>query len=558
MENGTLVLRPKDDSIGKVKSNGSDTTHDDTLKDNVLGHNMAQQLRPHVPGTPSIRNGDQKGKRGASSPLTQQTPAKGKRINSPDKGENSEEDNNDEIKMVASDENDREGGGDDKEKFGYKDGDITLKTNYEEDEKGGKIEEWDTKQERQNDKEMEEGQNYENQNIEEIREEEQIREGEGNYNTAEQNEQENSEDGSTRSQGQGEYWGEIIRNAIKKANKPIEEKMDALCKLVNILTTKITNLEEAGLAERSAVGERKNNEINQKQTYSQITAGQIMGEKRTEKIEQQEKEAFDLARRVIGLYPIKMDDINKRKLDENSSLNMGEVFQQAGAETIRDFLKEELGMRWQDVDRLKIIGTFYSQKGPVTETLYVEFENEDDVRRIKKSAHNMHTNTGDYASEIVAYIPKILKPKYEDLKRQAYKIRHQEKPKATKIWIGKTFELRIKDYGDRTPWAKIAITKPEELRENEPTKRRKDDGYLAKDIREKPQVPQPLESARQNQQNETQPKALKAPLIPRENPVEPEYQQLGNPSVAKIRKQRKEVGIQTYNIYDQLTETDQE
>ena len=164
------------------------------------------------------------------------------------------------------------------------------------------------------------------------------------------------------------------------------------------------------------------------------------------------EQAFNLARRSLGLYPISQDDLirNTNKVEDSMDKSVKE--QIGGANTARDYLCVVLGMKEEEANRLNIIKVFKQPGNSNTNVLFVEFTNENDVKNIKKMVGNMETG-GD--QRLLNFIPKILQKEYDAVAQRAFKGRNQVTKHASKIWISSKFELRLRPKGDYTPWSKI-------------------------------------------------------------------------------------------------------
>ena len=87
-------------------------------------------------------------------------------------------------------------------------------------------------------------------------------------------------------------------------------------------------------------------------------------------------------------------------------------------------------------------------------TLFVEFNEEADLRKVKSMAVNME-NEGSLNPKLVTFIPRILEARYKVMVERA-NIGKAKSPKySSKIWVGKDFELRLRKKGDFTPWNRI-------------------------------------------------------------------------------------------------------
>ena len=176
-------------------------------------------------------------------------------------------------------------------------------------------------------------------------------------------------------------------------------------------------------------------------------------------------QAFNLARRCIGLFPIYQEDLiqNTENMNDNHD-KMGRE-QQGGAFTVREYLCSVLKMEEPEANKVNIIRTFKQPGNANQNVLYVEFTNELDIKKIRRLANNMGRG-GDNDPKLKDYIPKLIQNEYNIVAMMAYKGRTQSPKNSSKIWITNKFELRLRPKGDFTPWNKIPQTnQPLEQRE---------------------------------------------------------------------------------------------
>ena len=168
--------------------------------------------------------------------------------------------------------------------------------------------------------------------------------------------------------------------------------------------------------------------------------------------------AFNLARRSLGLFPISQDDLirNTDKVEDCSDRILRE--QIGGANTVRDYLSVVLGMEEDEARSLNIIKVFKQTGNNNTNVLFVEFTNENDVKKIKKLVGKMEAG-GE--PQLLNFIPKLLQTEYDIVSQRAFKGRNQINKHSSKIWITTKFELRLRPKGDYTPWNKIQQEDPD-------------------------------------------------------------------------------------------------
>ena len=172
--------------------------------------------------------------------------------------------------------------------------------------------------------------------------------------------------------------------------------------------------------------------------------------------ETEEKEAFTMARRCIGLFPLTSDDIDQQHPSADAGSRNNDSFQKAGISAARIYFTNILKMSSTAAENLDIVGVFYQGKGAASNTLYVELNHQNDMALIRNAAVNMK-NTENSKPQLIQFIPPILKSKYNMVQNLAYEGRTENAVrKASKIWIkSQNFELRFKEKDDPTPWAAI-------------------------------------------------------------------------------------------------------
>ena len=114
----------------------------------------------------------------------------------------------------------------------------------------------------------------------------------------------------------------------------------------------------------------------------------------------------------------------------------------------------------QEIEDLRIARVFYHPTGSTYMTLYAEFEEERDVKRIRRFVHNL-VGKERTDPKVVQFVPKLLQERYSAIQKLAYTARKESNPRmSTKIWITDQIELRLWKVGDNTDWNKI---QPEDL-----------------------------------------------------------------------------------------------
>ena len=172
-------------------------------------------------------------------------------------------------------------------------------------------------------------------------------------------------------------------------------------------------------------------------------------------------EAFAMARRCVGLFPITAEDIDRHNPPREDGSKSSSNFQEAGVASVRTFLKSVLKIASDTADNLSIKGVFYQGRGAISNTLYVELNHHNDLATVRNAAANI-INTDENNPKLIQYIPVILKPQYNAILNLAYEGRTATAVrKASKIWTkSHNFELRFKAKGDPTPWSAI---EPEDI-----------------------------------------------------------------------------------------------
>ena len=190
--------------------------------------------------------------------------------------------------------------------------------------------------------------------------------------------------------------------------------------------------------------------------------------------------AFALARRCQGFNPITSDDIKKieeRYKDDN--LSEEELFQTAGKQCVREFLRVEMNISKRVATDIRIKHVFFPKAGMATANLYAEFMSEEEVDIIKRNAKNLRTVNG-HRARIIPYIPLSLFDRYKAVEEIAYEIRKKDRNQTTRLWISDDFELRVRERGSCTPWGHIT---PELLPQLPPQAPKKE--HTTSDIRDK-------------------------------------------------------------------------
>ena len=245
--------------------------------------------------------------------------------------------------------------------------------------------------------------------------------------------------------------GELFHKALAEAIEPLKEEIRTLTNKMESFETKILQKEVPVVVNSQPMNPPIWPRIPSKLNIPHIP-----------KVTDREQ-AFNLARRCVGLYPISHEDLirNTNKMDECTDTNLRE--QRGGAFTIRDYLCTVMKMDEKEAERLNIIRVFkHKQPGQSNNNvLFVEFTNESDLKKIRSMVANME-NDGDFEPKMINYIPKLIQKEYDIVTQKAYKGRSMDPRNASKIWITDKFELRLRPKGDFTPWNKIPQTEFED------------------------------------------------------------------------------------------------
>ena len=116
-------------------------------------------------------------------------------------------------------------------------------------------------------------------------------------------------------------------------------------------------------------------------------------------------------------------------------------------------------MSEKEASKLNIIKVFKLPGRTNIDTLFVEFTNKADLKKIRSLAGNMDQG-GSNEPRLVNFIPKMLQKEYESVVQRANEGRAKSPKNASKIWITTKFELRLRPKGSFTPWNRI---QPEDL-----------------------------------------------------------------------------------------------
>ena len=172
------------------------------------------------------------------------------------------------------------------------------------------------------------------------------------------------------------------------------------------------------------------------------------------------EEAFALAKKCIGLWPVAANTLDNHVNQCNPSLDPVSRAQTGGAYTARDYLCKVLQMPEHEASDLRITRTFTLPGNSHLDTLYVEFLSQQELTAVRSYSKNM-TTKGNNIPKLITFIPKVLQSSYDDICMRANIGRAQTPRQSSKIWVGhNSFELRLKVKGDKTPWGMIAPQQP--------------------------------------------------------------------------------------------------
>ena len=272
---------------------------------------------------------------------------------------------------------------------------------------------------------------------------------------------------------------ERISRAVSEAMKPLVIEITRLSDIIDLMNSKLIqpHLKTAKNNQWPNIGddvdrERTLSTSNQRPlSYSQASSAnidqaiidqansQLLKVSNTKKSTAARKldAALGLARKCQGFSPI-----NRKMIDDQMEKMVGEAseakFQKAGTSCLTEFLSKDMAMGEEEVANLQIRGVFFPPMGKRNDILNVEFWREEDVRQIQRHAKNL-PNGDSYKASILNYIPKDLSKVYREVEEQAFQLRTKGPKKChTRIWIRKEVELRVREDGDATPWAKISPT----------------------------------------------------------------------------------------------------
>ena len=103
------------------------------------------------------------------------------------------------------------------------------------------------------------------------------------------------------------------------------------------------------------------------------------------------EKAFNLARRCVGIFPITTETVKQHTEACNSTLDNSTRIQMGGAFATRDFLCKEMGMSDYEADNVRILRTF--RLPDQISTLFVEFAEESDLRRVRRKVTSLLYST---------------------------------------------------------------------------------------------------------------------------------------------------------------------
>ena len=131
-------------------------------------------------------------------------------------------------------------------------------------------------------------------------------------------------------------------------------------------------------------------------------------------------QAFNLARRCVGLFPINHEDLvrNTNNIHDCPDRKLKE--QLGGAETIRDYLCVIKKMTRTEAAQLNIIRVFKQPGENNTNVLFVEFTKDADLKKVRSLVGNMEKG-GEVDPTLINFIPKVIQQEYDKVAQRAYK-----------------------------------------------------------------------------------------------------------------------------------------
>ena len=246
--------------------------------------------------------------------------------------------------------------------------------------------------------------------------------------------------------------GEVFQEKLDRAIEPLKEEIKQLKKVIEAANFVNSFEKTTSMPGNNAVKNPVWPQVRSKQEVPIIPHIPKISER---------DQAFNLARRCVGLFPISQEDLvrNTDIIQDCPDQNIKE--QLGGAETIRDYLCVIMKMRRTEAAQLNIIRLFKLSGENNTNVLYVEFTNEADLKKIRSLVGNMEKG-GEVDPTLVNFIRKVIQHEYDKVAQRAYKGRTMCPKNSSKIWITNRFELRLRPKGDFTPWNKIPEVDPEQ------------------------------------------------------------------------------------------------
>ena len=251
--------------------------------------------------------------------------------------------------------------------------------------------------------------------------------------------------------------GELFQKALSEAIQPLKEEIRTLTKIIE--TSVVRKPQQPGT-------ETPSEQAHKLPIWPRVPSG--INIPHVPKITDRDQ-AFNQARRCIGLFPITQEDLirNTAKMEECSNSSLKE--QRGGAFTIRDYLCVVMKMDEREAERLNILRVFKQPGQGNMNVLFVEFTTEADLKKIRSLVTNMEKG-GECEPRIIDFIPKLIQKEYDVVAQRAFKGRSMIPKNSSKIWITDKFELRLRPKGDFTPWSRIPQESLEQLPKQTGTK----------------------------------------------------------------------------------------
>ena len=299
-------------------------------------------------------------------------------------------------------------------------------------------------------------------------------------------------------------WEERTAKVEEKA-AIIEDKVEKLTKeLLELKEMKVKEMQEKERTEKESLERekeekmqreegRKAKELNDKEvkelrervdklqqrpekTYANVAASGIESKQRVGASEdnlEKERKLFRAAKCVIGLKPIEKKHVEekKRELDEAGTYE-GESFKDwsdddkmtdAKMKAAEDFMRYEMKMNQEDIDRIKVLKVFTTTKADWN-TVYVTLRNEKEAQFVMSFTQYMRKGVeGEERTEVVKYIPKELFKRFKAITRIGNKARFDSDNDINfRVSLDKEdFALQFKEKGSKFWGAPVEL--PEDL-----------------------------------------------------------------------------------------------